>query len=266
MIQGLNGLYFSGVTDKVIPAFIKFQSELEFANKSANNPFFNSKYADLKEVWAVIKKPLENNKLALVQWPEFTEYVDVAQAERKIYNGKLVRTGNWINVKIREIIVHSMIIHESGQWVACDYIATPDGNDHQQRGSAITYARRYSIMPLCGVCPEDDDGNPHKNTSSNVPSKTHKDDLIVDSSGTWRYNKTLKVLNDNYQNQNSLIDNSDLNVLMNAIQQRLGGNFNKFLNFLFAEYSVKNWYDIPKSVFPKIIEAIKTRSDFIMSL
>ncbi len=31
--------------------------------------------------------------------------------------------------------------------------------DPQGYGSALTYARRYSLMAVCGIAPEDDDGN-----------------------------------------------------------------------------------------------------------
>ena len=31
--------------------------------------------------------------------------------------------------------------------------------DAQGYGSALTYARRYSLMAICGIAPEDDDGN-----------------------------------------------------------------------------------------------------------
>ena len=34
-----------------------------------------------------------------------------------------------------------------------------DQRNMQAMGSAITYARRYSLAALVGVCPEDDDGN-----------------------------------------------------------------------------------------------------------
>jgi hypothetical protein len=32
-------------------------------------------------------------------------------------------------------------------------------NDAQGFGSALSYARRYSLMAACGIAPEDDDGN-----------------------------------------------------------------------------------------------------------
>ena len=32
-------------------------------------------------------------------------------------------------------------------------------HDAQGYGSALTYARRYSLMAACGIAPEDDDGN-----------------------------------------------------------------------------------------------------------
>jgi hypothetical protein len=56
--------------------------------------------------------------------------------------------------------VETVILHSSGQWLSCGVIAVPVvKNDAQGYGSALTYARRYSLSAAFGVAPEDDDGN-----------------------------------------------------------------------------------------------------------
>lgn len=60
-----------------------------------------------------------------------------------------------------EVSVETIILHESGEW--CSQILTLGVGAEgwfspQAIGSAITYARRYSLMALLGMATEDDDG------------------------------------------------------------------------------------------------------------
>ena len=45
------------------------QSEMGGASKGAKNPFFKSKYADLKSVVNAVKGPFSNNGLSYIQFP-----------------------------------------------------------------------------------------------------------------------------------------------------------------------------------------------------
>jgi hypothetical protein len=52
------------------------------------------------------------------------------------------------------------LMHSSGQWIedgGVPLILSKD--DMQGLGSALTYSRRYGLMSMVGVAPEDDDGN-----------------------------------------------------------------------------------------------------------
>jgi hypothetical protein len=58
------------------------------------------------------------------------------------------------------VIVETMLIHESGETLSSGKLHVPAAKqDPQGYGSALTYARRYSLMAACGIAPEDDDGN-----------------------------------------------------------------------------------------------------------
>jgi hypothetical protein len=51
-------------------------------------------------------------------------------------------------------------VHESGATMSSGLLHVPASKqDAQGYGSALTYARRYSLMAICGIAPEDDDGN-----------------------------------------------------------------------------------------------------------
>ena len=49
-------------------------------------------------------------------------------------------------------------------------------NDMQGLGSAITYARRYGLMSMAGIAPEDDDGNA---AAAAAPKKIDADQFVI---------------------------------------------------------------------------------------
>lgn len=112
-------------------ALSKAQADMSGAKKSSNNPFFKSKYADLKEVIECVKEPFADNGLSFVQFP--------------ISNDGFAG-------------VETVIMHSSGEWISNVYMLKVSKNDPQGIGSAITYARRYALQAACGVPSEDDDG------------------------------------------------------------------------------------------------------------
>lgn len=117
----------------IYQAFIKAQKEFGPALKTSTNPHFRSRYADLSACVEAVIDALNNNGLGLVQC---TEECD---------NGVKVST---------------YLIHESGEKMGFGVLHVPASkHDAQGYGSALTYARRYSLMAACGIAPEDDDGN-----------------------------------------------------------------------------------------------------------
>ena len=127
---------------KLALALSKAQGQMEAAAKNSANPFFKSRYADLAEVWDVIRKPLSENGLAIIQ----------------------TTTGDGTNA-----VVVTRLVHESGQWIKGTLTLRPTKPDAQGMGSAITYARRYAIAAMVGVVQEDDDAN---EASKKQPQKT----------------------------------------------------------------------------------------------
>lgn len=114
-------------------ALSKAQGQIKGAIKDSANPFFKSKYADLSSVVEAIRAPLATNGLSYVQ------VVHDAEGGAKI---------------------ETLILHSSGEWLSCGAVSVPVSKaDAQGFGSAMTYARRYSLSAAFGVAPEDDDGN-----------------------------------------------------------------------------------------------------------
>lgn len=107
--------------------------EIDAASKSANNPHFKSKYADLTSVIDAIKPALTNHGLFFTQRPQPCE------------GGVRIQT---------------YLHHASGEEMALGDLFVPaNKNDAQAFGSALTYARRYALVTAFGVPVEDDDGN-----------------------------------------------------------------------------------------------------------
>ena len=120
----------------IASALVKAQKTFQPALKDATNPFYKSKYADLGNCLEAVMDSLNNNGISLVQLCHESD------------------TG---------VIVETMFIHESGEQLSCGKLHVPAiKQDPQQYGSALTYARRYSLMAACGIAPEDDDGNAAK--------------------------------------------------------------------------------------------------------
>lgn len=92
---------------------------------------FSYKYATLTAVLDACRAPLSENGLSIVQ---FTE------------GGPA------------DVTVTTRLIHSSGQWLESSLTVRATKPDAQGLGSAITYGRRYSLMAMVGIAPEDDDG------------------------------------------------------------------------------------------------------------
>lgn len=118
---------------EIATAFVKAQKAFGPALKTSTNPHFKSRYADLSACVEAVIDALNANGIALVQ------------VLHECNDG---------------VIVSTTFIHESGEIIDTGKLHVPAAkHDPQGYGSALTYARRYSLMAACGIAPEDDDGN-----------------------------------------------------------------------------------------------------------
>ena len=118
---------------KICAAFVKAQSQFGAALKTSTNPHFKSRYADLAAVVEAVIDALNKNGIGMMQQTFECE------------NG---------------VIVETVFIHESGEELRSGKLHVPASKqDAQGFGSALSYARRYSLMTASGIAPEEDDGN-----------------------------------------------------------------------------------------------------------
>lgn len=119
--------------NEIAAALAKAQGKMKNAALNKVNPHFRNRYADLAAIRDAVTPELSVNGIAATQTIGFKD------------DG-------------RQFVV-TRLLHTSGQWIesAC---AIPPPGDMQKMGSAITYARRYSLSAICGIAAdEDDDGN-----------------------------------------------------------------------------------------------------------
>lgn len=118
---------------EIAAALVKAQKAFGPALKTSTNPAFRSKYAKLENCIEAVIDALNDNGIMLMQQTRACE------------DG---------------VIVETTFIHESGEMLSGGVLHVPAAkHDPQGYGSALTYARRYSLQAACGIAPEDDDGN-----------------------------------------------------------------------------------------------------------
>lgn len=130
-------------------ALAKFQGEVKNPPKSADNPFFKSKYTPLDVMIDTAKPLLNKHGLSYIQ----------------------SCSGDGQNITVTTLLMHS-----SGEWVETDPLTLKaDKATAQGAGSAITYGRRYALSAALGLASdEDDDGNgaePKKPPKPEPPKK-----------------------------------------------------------------------------------------------
>lgn len=120
--------FMSADISAIAAAVSAFQGEIEQPALNRENPYFKSRYVDLSGVLKSAQKLLAKNGLSVMQ---------------------IISGGDII----------TLLTHKSGQWVKS---VCPIGSykSQQDRGSAITYTKRYALCAILGIAADtDDDGN-----------------------------------------------------------------------------------------------------------
>ncbi len=125
--------------DALAAALAKAQGEMQNAKINRINPHFKNRYADLASVRDAIHGTLAKHELAIAQTTHVSEGA---------------------------FVLRTTLMHKTGQWIASDY-PLPIGAKPQELGSALTYARRYSLSSIVGIAADDDDDAEIGNVTSN---------------------------------------------------------------------------------------------------
>lgn len=120
--------FMSAEINEISAALSAFQGEVEQPSLNKENPYFKSRYVDLSGVLKAAQKTMSKHGLSVAQ---------------------IIDGGDII----------TLLSHKSGQWFKS---VCPIGSykNQQDRGSAITYTKRYAICALLGIAADtEDDGN-----------------------------------------------------------------------------------------------------------
>jgi hypothetical protein len=123
-------------------ALLKAQIEIKNASKDAKNSHFKNSYATLESVIDAVKEIANKHSIAIVQLG--------GRDDRGDY-------------------VETLLMHTSGESLNSRCYLVLKQNDMQGLGSAITYARRYSLASIFCITQEDDDGNGASRPQSSAP-------------------------------------------------------------------------------------------------
>lgn len=112
----------------ITAALILAQAEIKHAQVDKENSHLKNKYATLESVIDAVKGPLLKNNIVILQSSD-SEFLT------------------------------TRLLHKSGEYFENTIKLLFTKMDMQGLGSAITYARRYSLASLCNISQADDDGN-----------------------------------------------------------------------------------------------------------
>jgi hypothetical protein len=152
-MQRENDMQMSEQINELAAALSKAQGKITGALKDSENPFFSSKYADLASCWDAAREHLTANGLSVAQGTMSGETVTIEWETTK--GGQVTK----YSAVTHEIVITSVLMHSSGQWIKSSVALIPRDASPQGIGSCITYGRRYLLSCLIGIAQVDDDGN-----------------------------------------------------------------------------------------------------------
>lgn len=190
-------------------ALNKVQSTLQAAKKESVNPYFKSKYADLLSVWNACRDDLTSNGLSV------TQIADMDSEGRAV--------------------LETVLIHTSGEWIKGRLPLSTVKTDPQGQGSAITYARRYSLSAIIGLCTEEDDD------AEAAMNRGKKEAKPTSSTKTSHQTKVTKTKVEPTPQKLGFIDGQWFRENLAEIQKHKGAAWSdeKLLNYLTKSYKVE---------------------------
>ena len=191
-------------------AMAEFQKAVKQPVKNADNPYFGSKYVPLE---SLVKAVMETGSPLGISFMQYTQVNE---------NGDLG--------------LCTVVMHSSGEYMEFPPLPIrPENNRPQATGSAITYARRYSLSSIFGIASEeDDDGN--------------------EASGLTRQAKQQPKAQQKQQ-----IKQNDATKLIEEYWvkfEKIGVNVGEVKQFICKRYNVSKIADIPISTLLQSLQAV----------
>lgn len=186
-------LTMSKEIDKITPALIKFRDVLVQPTKDSENPFFSTaqkkvKYAAIDSVFEAINNAMKQCEMTFIQPTSyndgkfFVESIALHISGQYIKGTYIVDVGEVVEEKIRKIANTDAVVKFTNTITA------------QQRGAALTYARRYAACSLLGiVADDDDDGNGASGVGKKEPVPVIKQPTDAENEAFKNYKAAVKA-------------------------------------------------------------------------
>lgn len=152
---------------KIAEALAKAQAQIQVATYDSNNPHFKNKYASYESLRKICISPLSSNGISLMH--------------QMIYTPDFKR------------IMMTQISHTSGEWFRSYLLMPCEKETPQGVGSAITYAKRYSLSSFLALCQDEDNDDGEK---AEAPYRAPVPVSTVISAGEAKFLESLLVPGD----------------------------------------------------------------------
>lgn len=170
---------------KLYDKLFEIQSiDLSF-KKTANNPFFKSKYLPLEWIMNILSPILIEKKLL-------------------VYH-----TSTW---DLCQTFVRCI---ESDEFVVSEFTIT--GIDPQKMWSAITYAKRYNLGQIFNIITDEDDDGNKASTKSDSKARPKYTTTQVEKLATWSETVTKWELMQKLAEIKKTYDTTDVDLLLSAL-------------------------------------------------
>ena len=164
----------SSQIDAISAALAKAQGAISNPGKTALNPHFKSQYADLSSGLNAVRAALSSNAIAVVQTTSMHDDT---------------------------LMLHTALCHSSGQWISSEWPVVKLPAAPQVIGSALTYARRYTLFALVGIAGEgdDDDGIARSASAKSSTNDQPGDSGLIDSDQLIQMHHLIKDTKSNLE-------------------------------------------------------------------
>lgn len=187
------------MNSEFLQALSDLQNSITKVVKNTDNPYYKSKYADLNALFEQVKPLITEKGFVLIQ-------------------------------VVRGSQLHTELAHlKTGESISGDMDLLTAKPDMQQLGSAITYARRYSLLALLNIETADDDGNTASGKTKTWDELETIDDFVEAikactapkqvSALYYKWKDIFQIASDEYERLRQLssdmklkLENPDLNV------------------------------------------------------
>lgn len=196
-------------------AMAEFQKAVKQPVKNADNPYFGSKYVPLE---SLVKAVMETGSPLGISFMQYTQVNE---------NGDLG--------------LCTVVMHSSGEYMEFPPLPIrPENNRPQATGSAITYARRYSLSSIFGIASEeDDDGNEASGLTRQAKQPPKQQQKQQPKAQQMKLNDATKLIEEYW-----------------VKFEKIGVNVGEVKQFICERYNVSKIADIPISTLLQSLQAV----------